>query len=47
MTNPAGVFQLDEIMTEKLVGSNLEKFVTITAYMMIGSSEQLYKEYSV
>ena len=47
MTNPAGVFQVDEIMTEKLVGSNLEKFVTITAYMMIGSSEQLYKEYSV
>lgn len=47
MTNPAGVFQLDDIMTEKLKGSNIEGFVTITAYMMDGSgAENLYKEYS-
>lgn len=47
MTNPAGVFQLDDIMTEKLKGSNLEKYVSITAYMKEGSSERLYKEYSL
>lgn len=47
MTNPAGVFQLDDIMTEKLVGSNLEKYVTITAYMKMGDSENLYKEYNI
>lgn len=47
MTNPAGVFQLDDIMTEKLVGSNLERYVIITAYMMTGGVEKLYKEYNV
>lgn len=46
MTNPAGVFQLDDIMTEKLKGSNLEKYVIITAYMKMGDSENLYKEYN-
>lgn len=45
MTNPAGVFQLDDIMTEKLKGSNIEKHVTITAYMMKDGKEILYKEY--
>jgi hypothetical protein len=48
MTNPAGVFQVDDIMTEKLKGSNVEKYVTITAYMTNGTEkERLYKEYSV
>ncbi len=47
MTNPAGVFQVDDIMTEKLKGSNLEKYVTITAYMLEDGKERLYKEYSV
>lgn len=46
MTNPAGVFQLDDIMTEKLKGSNIEKFVTVTAYMMKASGEERYKEYN-
>ncbi len=47
MTNPAGVFQLDDIMTEKLKGSNIEEFVIITAYMMDSTgTEKLYKEYS-
>lgn len=45
LTNPAGVFQVDDIMTEKLVGSNLEKYVTITAYMLKGDKEVLYKQY--
>lgn len=47
MTNPAGVFQVDDIMTEKLKGSNLEKYITITAYMMEDGKERLYKEYNV
>ncbi len=47
MTNPAGVFQLDDIMTEKLKGSNLEKYVIITAYMMKDGGESLYKTYSI
>jgi hypothetical protein len=47
MTNPAGVFQVDDIMTEKLKGSNLEKYVTITAYILKDGKERLYKEYDV
>jgi metal-dependent HD superfamily phosphatase/phosphodiesterase len=47
MTNPAGVFQVDDIMTEKLKGSNLEKYVTITAYIMEDDHERLYKEYNL
>lgn len=47
MTNPAGVFQVDEIMTEKLKGSNLEKYVTITAYILKDGKEVLYKEYNL
>jgi metal-dependent HD superfamily phosphatase/phosphodiesterase len=46
MTNPAGVFQVDDIMTEKLNGSTLEKFITITAYMEVDGKEKLYKEYN-
>jgi len=46
MTNPAGVFQLDDIMTEKLKGSNLEKYIVITAYMTENGTERLYKEYN-
>lgn len=47
MTNPAGVFQVDDIMTEKLKGSNLEKYVTITAYILEAGKERLYKEYNL
>lgn len=46
MTNPAGVFQVDDIMTEKLKGSNIEKYITITAYIMEDNTERLYKEYT-
>ena len=47
MDNPAGVFQVDDIMTEKLKGSGLEKYITITAYMRKDGKEHLYKEYSI
>jgi metal-dependent HD superfamily phosphatase/phosphodiesterase len=47
MTNPAGVFQVDDIMTEKLKGSNLEKYVVITAYILKDGKERLYKEYNL
>lgn len=48
MTNPAGVFQVDDIMTEKLKGSRLEKYITITAYMLEkDGKEKLYKEYNI
>ena len=47
MTNPAGIFQGDDIMKEKLKGSNMEKYILITAYMMNNGVEKLYKEYNL
>lgn len=47
MTNPAGIFQGDDIMKEKLKGSNMEKYILITAYMMMNGEEKLYKEYNL
>lgn len=47
MTNPAGIFQGDDIMEEKLKGSNMEKHMLITAYMMKDGVETLYKEYNL
>lgn len=46
MTNPAGVFQVDDIMTEKLKGSNLEKYVIISAYILKDGKEMFYKSYT-
>ncbi len=46
MVNPAGVFQVDDIMTEKLKGSNIEKYIIISAYIMEDGKERLYKEYT-
>ncbi len=47
MTNPAGVFQTDDIMNEKLTGSKLEKYVKVTAYLQENGKERLYKEYNL
>ena len=45
MTNPAGVFQVDDIMSEKLKGSNLEKYLGITVYMKKDGQEKLNKSF--
>ena len=47
MTNPAGVFQVDDIMTEKLKGSNLEEYVSVTVYITEDGKERLYKEFNL
>lgn len=47
MTNPAGVFQIDDIMTEKLKGSKLEKYIDVVAYINQGKGEKLYKKFSL
>lgn len=47
MTNPAGVFQIDDIMTEKLKGSNLEKYIDVVAYINQGKGERIYKKFSL
>lgn len=47
MTNPAGVFQVDDIMTEKLKGSHLEKYISVVVYITEDGKERLYKEFNL
>ncbi len=45
MNDIAGVFQVDELMRRKLSGSGLEKFVRVSAYLVVGEEKRLVKEY--
>jgi uncharacterized protein len=45
MDNPAGIFQVDDLMKEKIQGSNLEKYVEVTAYIIENNQEKLFKEF--
>lgn len=43
--NSAGIFQVDDLMKEKLKGSHLEKYIEIAVYMMENNTEKLFKTY--
>lgn len=45
MDNPAGIFQVDDLMKEKIKGSGLEKYIEVAAYIVEKSSERLFKEF--
>jgi uncharacterized protein len=45
MTNPAGIFQIDDLMKEKIKGSGLEKYIEVDAFITEGGSEKLFKEF--
>jgi len=45
MTNPAGIFQVDDLMQEKLKGSGIEKYIKVSAYLVEGGHEKLFKEF--
>lgn len=45
MVNPAGIFQVDDLMKEKIKGSKLEKYVEVGAYMLENGQEKLLKEF--
>ena len=45
LDNPAGIFQVDDLMQEKIKGSNLEKYIEVAVYIMENGSEKLYKKY--
>ncbi len=47
MTNPAGIFQVDDLMKEKLKGSKLEKYVSVSVYLLENGQERIYKEYNL
>ena len=44
MTNSAGIFQLDQLLKEKLHGSGLEPYVEVQAYIE-GEEKKLVQHY--
>lgn len=47
MTNMAGIFQVDELLRQKLLGSGIEKHVLIAAYLVQGDEHKLVKEFEI
>lgn len=45
MNNNAGIFQVDELLRRKLLGSGIEKFVKVSAYLVEGTKKRLLKEF--
>jgi len=45
MTNPAGLFQVDDLVDEKLGPSGLSKFIDVKAYILEDGVEKLYKDF--
>jgi metal-dependent HD superfamily phosphatase/phosphodiesterase len=45
MNNMAGIFQVDELLKQKLVGSGIEKYVIVSAYINGDTEKKLVKEF--
>ena len=45
MNNVAGIFQVDELLRRKLLGSGIEQYVTVSAYLLEGDEQRLVKEF--
>ena len=45
MNDDAGIFQVDELLRKKLLGSGIEKYVTVSAYLVEGEEKKLIKEF--
>lgn len=45
MTNPAGLFQVDDFVEEKLEPSGLYKYIDVKAYIVENGEEKLFKDY--
>lgn len=45
MRNTAGIFQVDELLKRKLVGSGIERYVIVSAFMQTAEEEKLVKEF--
>ena len=47
MNNIAGIFQVDELLVHKLVGSGIEQYVIVNAYLQEGDEQRLVKEFDL
>ena len=47
MNDIAGIFQVDDLLKQKLLGSGIEKYVKVSAYLQSGEEQKLIKEFEV
>ena len=47
MNNMAGIFQVDELLKQKLVGSGIEKYIIVSAYLNEAAGSKLIKEFEI
>ncbi len=47
MNNSAGIFQLDELLKKKIIGSGIEKYIDVHAYINQKTEKGLIKEYYI
>lgn len=47
MNNSAGIFQLDELLKKKIIGSGIEKYLDVHAYINQKTEKGLIKEYRI
>jgi metal-dependent HD superfamily phosphatase/phosphodiesterase len=47
MNNSAGLFQVDELLKKKLLGSGIEKYIKIRAYIERRKEKKLIKEFEI
>ena len=45
MNNIAGIFQVDELLRRKLLGSGIEQYVKVNAFLVEGEESSLVKEF--
>lgn len=45
MTNPAGIFQIDDLVEEKLGPSGISKYIDVKSYIYENGKERLFKEF--
>lgn len=46
MNNTAGIFQVDELLRQKLLGSGIERYVRVSAYLQNGDEKKVLKEFA-
>ncbi len=47
MNNIAGIFQVDELLKQKLTGSGIEKYIIVSAYLNEEQGNKLIKEFEI
>jgi uncharacterized protein len=45
MNNTAGIFQVDELLRKKLMGSGIEEYVVVSSFIQKGGENILFKEF--